>query len=289
MKLFSSPLRPAVEDVFRNVERELVIVSPYIKEAETQWLSERFRGAKREKLKLSVLTDVSADSVLCGALDVSALHGIAGAFPRATVTTLPRLHAKVYIADSRFALVTSANFTRPGMDLNAEYGVGIDNPEMVMRVKEDMVSYCRLGNVLSIERLAELRDTANRLASEFQRVQRAATTAVKRQFRESFREAHVEFLRAKVGNRSSHAIFAEALLYLLSRRPMATVQLQAAIKELLPDLCTDEDLVINGQKFGKRWKHGVRTAQVYLRRGGRIYLEDGVWKLVPNGAKNENT
>ena len=66
-------------------------------------------------------------------------------------------------------------------------------------------------------------------------------------------------------------------------------KVQAKIKELLPDLCTDEDLVINGQKFGKRWKHGVRTAQVYLRRGGRIYLEDGVWKLVPNGAKNENT
>ena len=166
------------------------------------------------------------------------------------------------------------------MDLNAEYGVGIENPEMVRKVKQDMDSYCKLGNVLSTERLAELRETAERLASEFQRVQRAATTAVKRQFRQSFREAHLEFLRAKVGNRSSHAIFAEALLYLLSRRPMRTVELHPAIKELLPDLCTNEDLVINGQKFGKRWKHGVRTAQVYLRRGGRIYLDGGVWKLV---------
>jgi phospholipase D-like protein len=285
MKLFSSPLRLAMEDVFKSVERELVIVSPYIKESETRWLNERFQGGQRNGLRLSVLTDVCADSVLCGALDVSALYRLAGTFPRATVTTLPRLHAKVYIADSSFALVTSANFTRPGMDLNAEYGIGIDNPEMVMKIKEDMLSYCRLGNILSIDHLAELRDTAERLASEFQRVQRAATTAVKRQFRESFREAHVEFLRAKVGNRSSHAIFAEALLYLLSRRAMPTVELQTAIKDLLPDLCTDEDLVINGQKFGKRWKHGVRTAQVYLRRGGRIYLDDGIWKLVPNGEK----
>src|SRR2546427_12532881 len=118
MKLFSSPLRPAMEDVFRSVERELVIVSPYIKESETRSLNERFKSGQRDKLKLSVLTDVSADSVLCGALDVSALHEIAEIFPRATVTTLPRLHAKVYIADSRFALVTSANFTRPWMDLN---------------------------------------------------------------------------------------------------------------------------------------------------------------------------
>jgi hypothetical protein len=268
-----------MEAVFKSVERELVIVSPYIKESETRWLTERFQGGRRNELRLSILTDVCADSVLGGALDVSALHQLSGTFPGATVTTLPRLYAKVYIADSRFALITSSNFTRPGMDLNAEYGVGIDDPEMVSKVKEDMVAYCRLGNVLSTERLADLRDTAERLTSEFQRVQRAATTAVKREFRQSFREAHVEFLRAKVGNRTSHAIFAEALLYLLSQRAMRTAELQMAIKELLPDLCTDEDLVINGQKFGKRWKHGVRTAQVYLRRGDRIYLEAGMWRL----------
>ena len=279
MKLFSSPLRSAVENVVSQAERELFIASPYIKESETRWLTESFGGRHRAELRLNILTDVCTDSVLNGSLDVSALQRLSVSFPCSTVTTLPRLHAKVYIADSRVALITSANFTRSGLDLNSEYGVGIDEPIAITKVREDMLSYCRLGQVLSGDRLMELSEAAARLSAEFQQVQRAATTAVKRQFRESLRVAHVEFIRAKVGNRTSHAVFAEAILYLLSKKPMRTVDLQPAIKELLPELCADEDLVINGQKFGKRWKHGVRTAQVYLRRGGRIRLDDGRWKI----------
>lgn len=272
-------MRSAVETIIAKAEKDLFIASPYIKESETRQLNEYFQGARRAELQLSVLTDVCTDSVLSGSLDVSALLQLSASFPRSTITTLPRLHAKVYIADSSVALVTSANFTKSGLDLNAEYGISIEEPELIAKLKGDMLSYCRLGHVLSSGQLAELSTAAERLSAEFQRVQRGATTAVKKKFRDSLGEAHVEFIRAKVGNRTSHAIFAEALLYLLSQQPMRTADLQPAIKELLPDLCTDEDLVINGQKFGKRWKHGVRTAQVYLRRGGRIYLEGGLWKI----------
>ena len=279
MKLFASPLRSAVEHVVSQAKRELFIASPYIKESETRWLTESFRGKQRAELRLSILTDVCTDSVLSGSLDVSALQRLSVSFPCSTITTLPRLHAKVYIADSRVALITSANFTKSGLDLNSEYGVGIEEPDAITKVREDMLSYCRLGQMLSGDALMELSEAAERLSAEFRQVQRDATIAVKRQFRESLREAQVEFIRAKVGNRTSHAIFAEAILYLLSKKPMRTVDLQPAIKELLPELCTDDDLVINGQKFGKRWKHGVRTAQVYLRRGRRICLVDGLWKI----------
>ena len=150
---------------------------------------------------------------------------------------------------------------------------------MITKMRADMLSYCKLGQSLSGDTLLELSEAAERLSVEFRQVQRDATTAVKRQFRESLRDAQVEFIRAKVGNRTSHAIFAEAILYLLSKKPMRTVDLQPAIKELLPELCIEEDLVINGQKFGKKWKHGVRTAQVFLRRGERICLVNGLWKI----------
>ena len=61
---------------------------------------------------------------------------------------------------------------------------------------------------------------------------------------------------------------------------MPTVEINRAIKRIHPDLCDDTiDRVIDGQHFGKKWKHGVRTAQVFLRRRGDIQREGGKWQL----------
>jgi hypothetical protein len=61
---------------------------------------------------------------------------------------------------------------------------------------------------------------------------------------------------------------------------MSTVEINQAIKRIHPDLCDDTvDRVIDGQHFGKKWKHGVRTAQVFLRRRGDIRRESGKWQL----------
>ena len=43
-----------------------------------------------------------------------------------------------------------------------------------------------------------------------------------------------------------------------SEQPLSTKELHPK-KEMLLDLCSDEELVINDQSFGKRWKHGVRN------------------------------
>jgi hypothetical protein len=64
---------------------------------------------------------------------------------------------------------------------------------------------------------------------------------------------------------------------------MKTTAIHRAIQRIHPDLCDDSvDRVINGQHFGKKWKHSVRTAQVFLRRRGDIGHENGRWQLVQN-------
>jgi hypothetical protein len=63
---------------------------------------------------------------------------------------------------------------------------------------------------------------------------------------------------------------------------MSTVHINQAIKRIHPhpDLCDDTiDRVIDGQHFGKKWKHAVRTAQAFLRRRGDIQREGGKWHL----------
>ena len=77
-----------------------------------------------------------------------------------------------------------------------------------------------------------------------------------------------------------HAIFSDAILHLLRRRPMSTIDLNRAIQQIHPDLCDDSvDRVIDGQHFGKKWKHIVRNAQVFLRRKGAIQLVGKKWHV----------
>ncbi|MFQ6007779.1 MAG: hypothetical protein ACE5K8_02400, partial [Candidatus Zixiibacteriota bacterium] len=68
--------------------------------------------------------------------------------------------------------------------------------------------------------------------------------------------AHGEVLRARAAGRAPHAIFAEAILYLLRIGPATTEELHAKIQAIHPDLCDDSiDRVIDGRHFGKKWKH----------------------------------
>jgi hypothetical protein len=76
-------------------------------------------------------------------------------------------------------------------------------------------------------------------------------------------------------------LYAEAILYALAQGPLRTEQLHPKIQNLLPDLCDDEiELIINGEQFGKRWKHAVRNAQQYLKRSGQIKFDGTRWSLV---------
>jgi hypothetical protein len=55
-----------------------------------------------------------------------------------------------------------------------------------------------------------------------------------------------------------------------------------------PDLCDNSiDRVINGVHFGRKWKHMLRNAQVFLRRKGLIELYDKKWRLVESKADKD--
>jgi hypothetical protein len=61
---------------------------------------------------------------------------------------------------------------------------------------------------------------------------------------------------------------------------MATEQMHPLIQAIHPDLCDDSiDRVIDGKRFGKKWKHAVRTAQQQLKKRGVVKYEEGLWRL----------
>jgi len=281
VRLCSRPLRAALAEVVHSAREELLIASPYIKETEARWVCDQLRdtGSSRPCM-VRVLTDIRSDSILAGSLDLEALEIFRNQHGQSQVVSLPRLHAKVYVADTRRALVTSANLTPSGLDGNFEYGVSLEDPVLVQRVRRDLEAYVQVGNVLTGVELASLVSVANDLKDEYEEVSKATSRKVKSRFNEALRQAQRQFLSAQAGKRTAHGLFADAMIYLLSTQPLSTEELHPKVAQLLPDLCSDDtELVINGQKFGKQWKHTLRNAQVFLRRAGRIVLKDGRWTL----------
>lgn len=260
--------------------KELILASPYIKKTEADWVCDELKKAKVSRAAVQILTHVRTDSVLSGSLDLDALIAFSNNLPNATILNLPRLHAKVYVADSRCAFVTSANLTSPGLDGNFECGVTMDEQSVVNELRISLRAYAKVGNVLTADTLRELGATANELAREFQHVQRAAGSKLRRRFSEKLRSANYQFVRAQVGARSAHSLFSEAILYVLSTMPLTTAELHPRIQRMLPDLCRDDiELIINGERFGKKWKHAVRNAQQYLKRTNQIQFDGKRWSL----------
>ncbi len=282
MKLHTRPLRTALAEVVQSANENLVIAAPYIKQVEAAWVCDQLVGKRFEQqCRLRVLTDIRSDSILTGFLDMEALETFHKHHRHTEVVSLPRLHAKVYIADTSRALVTSANLTPAGMDQNFEYGVSFEDSELVGQLKTDLEAYARLGNILSGTELQSLLEVSQKLKQEYEALTRSASRKLKADFNRTLRQAQTQFLSTQVGNRSAQSLFAEAILYALAHGPLTTEQLHPRVQTLLPDLCDDAVmLIINGERFGKRWKHAVRNAQQYLKRSGRIALDGDKWTVV---------
>jgi phosphatidylserine/phosphatidylglycerophosphate/cardiolipin synthase-like enzyme len=214
-------------------------------------------------------------------LDVTALRLFHNRFRRTTVVSVPRLHAKVYISDSERAIVTSANLTHGGIDGNIEYGVQLDEAPLVRRISEDMEAYAGIGSAVSSDVLDHLVGVEQDLRDKYQEVLRSARADLRQRFDNQYRQATKEFVATQVGPRSATTVFSEAILYALATVPLSTVDLHPSIQRLLPDLCDDRvELVINGERYGKKWKHQVRNAQQALKRSGLIAFDGRRWQRV---------
>lgn len=248
MKLCKRPIRETIADIILATQKNLLVATPYIKLSEAEWIINLIMGNRPSLagVQATVLTDIRSNSVLDGSLDVEALLALSTrCFAR--VVTLPRLHAKVYVADSRLALVTSANLTPSGLDGNIEYGICIDIPEYVAGVRADFEAYSRVGNALAPSVLSHLTSVAREVRKSYRAVQSTAQRSLKQEFNRELRKADRVFLEAQVGSRTASSLFSEAILYILSASPMAIRKLHPQVQRLLPDLCNDEVELIQTQ------------------------------------------
>jgi PLD-like domain len=279
----SSPFAGPFEQFVESLETSCVICSPYISNGPVDRMLEGIeRRGLADTLQVMVVTDLSLVSLVQGSTDIVALIHLAERIKHTSLRYLPRIHAKAYVADGRLALITSANFTDGGAFANLEYGVVVDDAHLVRAVRRDIESYASLGGTVSLQSLRDLGAHVSDLRSAIREEQTSITAKLRAATKALQREAEDQLLRSRVAGRSISVIFGETILYLLSSGPLATVELHERIKNIHPDLCDDTlDRVIDGQHFGKLWKHQVRTAQQHLKQAKLIRYDAGrhVWAM----------
>lgn len=277
MRLLGSDFSKRLAELINSASAEIVISTPYFSDAGNELLLKNTKDRFRTNGTLIFLTNLSPKNILQSATDPKALLKLTDKVPKMSLRHLPRLHAKAYVADGRVAIITSANLTAGGLYHNFEYGVEIDEPNSVSRIRDDIIAYSELGATLDRARLESYCSTASELRETFQRRQTSLTT----EFAKKIRVAEDNLIRLQLAGGTMTGVFERTIVYLLrTHGPLATVEIHPKIAEIHPDLCDDSiDRVINGVHHGKKWKHAVRTAQSHLKADGVVTFDGRVWAL----------
>ena len=199
IELIPSPCKGALESLVANVKAELHIVSPYITEAGTEIVKNRLKtSTHRPLIAVHLLTDLNPLSVCQGSCDPQAILELTRAFPRTRVLHLPRVHAKILVADRAAAIIGSANLTAGGIQDNYEYGIKVSSPRIALRIAEDVEEYSSLGAKITADLLASYSQAATSLRDTFRKKERTASSALKKEFRARVRSADDVLLRARI-------------------------------------------------------------------------------------------
>lgn len=230
-----------------------------------------------ERGQITVLTDLSPEHAAQGSSDPEALSRLYNQAANFRLAHLPRLHSKVYIADDQQAIVTSGNLTAGGLRLNYEYGLHLLDSQLAAGVRRDVLEYAALGATMDLPSLNEFCAHARRAKEAL--AEATTPASAQERFREAVRQAKDVLVRGYTSGEPIHTAFERTVLYVLRREgPMTTRDLHEHIRQIHPDLCDDENRIIGGENFGRKWKHAVRTAQQHLKHRGAITrAEDGRW------------
>lgn len=134
-------VKRTLERMVQSAEFEVVIVSPWIKRCAWNEMRAPVHDFILRGGKLTVFTR-GDESDFAGGLaddiydDVVSLGG--------EVVIVPQLHAKIYMADQKEAIVASANLTHGGMVSNCEAGIWSNDPVLVREICSFVYSLYRL-------------------------------------------------------------------------------------------------------------------------------------------------
>ena len=175
MQSVKSPWAVTFDEFAGSIRESAIIAAPFITRQPVERLASKLRS-RRASVQIDMLTNLYADSLIAGSLDIGALAWLCEQIPGTTVRHLRYLHAKAYVADGHTAIVTSANFTNGGLCRNRELGVAITDPDGVKDIAEDLREYGNLGVLVPAKALTELDAMTHQAQASKATVDRSVST-----------------------------------------------------------------------------------------------------------------
>jgi phosphatidylserine/phosphatidylglycerophosphate/cardiolipin synthase-like enzyme len=259
----------------------VLVSSPFVSRRGVDFLIDHLPHSIQQGGSIQVLANLSPKNIVQGATEPESLQKLNESVSNTIIHHLPGLHAKVYVADTKEAILTSGNLTAGGLEQNYEYGVTTSDAEAISVIRADLEEYAGLGARVQEDELQSYIEAAQNVRSTFREQEESQAEAAQQKFEKALAEAKDELVRLRLQGNSTNATFGKTILYLLRRKgPMTTKELHPHIQRIHPDLCDDSiDRVVAGENYGKRWKHQVRAAQSTLKQRGDIVLKNGKWRL----------
>lgn len=280
-KFLSFPWKDELINILGRTKKEIFISSPFINVAGVEILSNIIQ--MKSSINIFLLTNLTIQNIINRSNEPSALLELYKLFNQVKISSLGKLHAKVYIIDNEIGIITSANLTSGGLLNNFEYGILIEDKNVVSTIKNDMLKYFSFGNIFDKNLLEKINEESKKLYKiKYETDNLAKDTRLAQLLKKAAETIDSEILKNRIKGRTINAIFSDTIIFILKKKgSLSTDNLHLIIQSIHPDICDDSiDRIVEGQHFGKKWKHLVRSAQQSLKRKRLIYLKDGKWCLI---------
>jgi HKD family nuclease len=267
-------------NLFIESKSELTISTPYLSDDGVDFLVKSISNDFKKKGFLRIITNLSPRNIQQKATNPFCFGKIYNVINLVQLFHLPNLHAKVYIRDNKEAIITSGNLTAGGLYKNYEYGISINDTDVVKNIKNDITDYGNLGTLL--DKLA-IHSLCNKYSDIYNKNLIIKDNDVL--------NIEQDLLNIKLQNtkeinteKSINFILTKTIDYLLSKYgPLKVMDLHNYIQSIHPDLCGTEHRICNGRDYGLLWQHQVRTALVTLNKQNKVEHKggrNGLWQLI---------
>ena len=265
--------------IIKESKENIFISSPFVTQNGVDFITKHLSDEFKENGKFTFLTNLSPSNIIQGSNNPNIFKNLSNEIRNLNIWHLPKLHAKVYIADYNKSIVTSGNLTNGGLFTNFEYGIQVNNNEKTKRIYKDINQYCQLGSLIDFQTLDSLVNISSKIIKSVTK----RDNSISKEISNLLESAQKELIKDRLNVGAIHNVFSKSILYILERNSagLRTEHIHLEIQEIHPDLCDDSiDRIIEGKSFGKKWKHAVRTSQQHLKKNGLIILRNGKWKVI---------
>ena len=266
VKLLKSPFENEFKTILSQAKREIVFSSPYINDSGVTTMLNSINSLTNKSIH--VLTNLSARNIVDNVTQPLALIKMYDAFGQTTVSSLEKLHAKVYIVDEKIAVITSANLTYGGLKSNFEYGVLLNDKKSIQTIKRDVLEYAALGHIFDKSFLTKIYTESQKIEKIQAKKETLRSASELKLLLEQQKKIDTLFVSRYENKDTIHSIFTKTIKFLLEKnKQLTTEEIYILVQDIHPEMCDDNRKYKNGEK---KWKIEVRQARFALQRKGIV-------------------